>query len=85
MANKSSFIADFETVRILKLKNKKTASFVSALIRDFPFQWDSDIEELCTQNFWAKSGISRKKLSCILEKVCVHECLIVVVEFEANK
>ena len=55
------------------------------LIRDFPFQWDSDIEDLCTQYFWAKSGISREKLSCILEKVCVHECLIVVVEFEANK
>ena len=52
-------------------------------IRDFPFQWDSDVEDLCTQNFWAKSGISR--LSCILEKVCVHECLIVVEEFEANK
>ena len=32
-------------------------------IRGFAFQWDSDIEDLCTQNKWAKSGIPREKLS----------------------
>ena len=32
-------------------------------IRDFAFQWDSDIEDLCTQNYRAKCGIPREKLS----------------------
>ena len=44
-------------------------------IRDFAFQWDSDIKDLCTQNKQAKSGIPREKLSLVLEKMCVHECL----------
>ena len=44
-------------------------------IRDFAFQWDSDIKDLCTQIKQAKSGILREKLSLVLEKVYVHECL----------
>ena len=32
-------------------------------IRDFAFQWDSDIKDLCTQKKQAKSGIPREKLS----------------------
>ena len=44
-------------------------------IRDFAFQWDSDIKDLCTQNKQAKSGIPREKLSLVFKKMCVHECL----------
>ena len=44
-------------------------------IRDFAFQWYSDIKDLCTQNKQAKSGIPREKLNLVLEKMCVHECL----------
>ena len=50
-------------------------SLIAKFIRDFAFRWDSDIKDLCTQNKQAKSGIPREKLSLVLEKVCVHECL----------
>ena len=50
-----------------------------SVIRDFAFQWDSDIKDLCTQNKQAKSGIPREKLSLVLEKMCVHECLSSIV------
>ena len=81
-----SFVAfrdAWENFRFISLENRllaidKTVASKSRKllsIRDFAFQWDSDIKDLCSQNKQAKSGILRETLSLVLEKMCVHECL----------
>ena len=43
-----------------KFPSSAVGFFTDGDIRDFAFQWDSDIKDLCTQKEQAKSGIPRE-------------------------